>query len=154
MLRVKSGTASLAFYTEIMGMELIWTMENERAGFNLYFLAYSADKDIDVTSADGVLPIAYLEGLLELTWNYGTEDDDKVHYHNGNDEPQGFGHICVAVDDLEKACARFEEKGVKWKKRLTEGKMKNIAFMLDPDGYWIEVYQNETMDKEGRFSHG
>lgn len=50
-----------------------------------------------------------------------------------------FGHICVAVDDLDAACARFEEKKVNWKKRLTDGRMKNIAFVLDPDGYWIEV---------------
>jgi lactoylglutathione lyase len=28
---------------------------------------------------------------------------------------------------------------VNWKKRLTDGRMKNIAFVLDPDGYWIEV---------------
>lgn len=28
---------------------------------------------------------------------------------------------------------------VSWKKRLTDGRMKNIAFVLDPDGYWIEV---------------
>ena len=26
-----------------------------------------------------------------------------------------------------------------WKKRLSDGRMKNIAFVLDPDGYWIEV---------------
>ncbi len=54
--------------------------------------------------------------------------------HNGNDEPQGFGHICIAVDDLDAACKRFEEKGVSWKKKLTDGRMKNIAFVLDPDG--------------------
>lgn len=27
--------------------------------------------------------------------------------------------------------------------------MKNVAFVLDPDGYWIEVVQNEKFsDKE------
>ena len=31
---------------------------------------------------------------------------------------------------------------VSWKKRLTDGRMKNIAFVLDPDGYWIEVWQS------------
>lgn len=46
----------------------------------------------------------------------------------------GFGHICVSVDDLDAACKRFEEKGVSWKKRLTDGRMKNVAFVLDPDG--------------------
>ena len=43
------------------------------------------------------------------------------------------------MDDVEVACARFERLGVPFKKRLTDGKLKNIAFILDPDGYWIEV---------------
>lgn len=48
----------------------------------------------------------------------------------------------VSVDDLDAACKRFEDKNVQWKKKLTDGRMKNIAFILDPDGYWIEVIQN------------
>lgn len=43
------------------------------------------------------------------------------------------------MDDVAAACARFERLGVPFKKRLTDGKMKEIAFILDPDGYWIEV---------------
>jgi lactoylglutathione lyase len=78
-------------------------------------------------------------GILELTHNPGTETLDKTPYHSGNSEPRGFGHIAITVDDVEAACARFERLGVPFKKRLTDGKMKNIAFILDPDGYWIEV---------------
>lgn len=114
------------------------TSENISAGFNLYFLGYGLPPT-NTTTANGVNPTAHREGLLELTWNYGTEKDENFKYHSGNDEPQGFGHICVSVDDLNKACKRFEDKGVNWKKRLTEGRMKNVAFVLDPDGYWIEV---------------
>jgi lactoylglutathione lyase len=50
---------------------------------------------------------------------------------------------------LEAACARFEEQGVNWKKRLTDGVMKTIAFILDPDGYWVEIIQNEALKKSG-----
>jgi lactoylglutathione lyase len=53
-----------------------------------------------------------------------------------------FGHIAVTVDDIEAACARFDSLGVRWQKRLTDGNMKNIAFLLDPDGYWIEILQS------------
>ena len=60
-------------------------------------------------------------------------------YHFGNSEPRGFGHIGIAVANVEEACARFERLGVPFKERLTDGKMKNIALILDPDGYWIEV---------------
>jgi lactoylglutathione lyase len=160
MIRVKDKDVSLKFYQDVMGMQLKRTSESHNAGFNLYFLGYGApasDKTVN-----GVNPIADHEGLLELTWNYGTEKDDNFKYHNGNDEPQGFGHICIAVDDLDAACARFEETKVNWKKRLTDGRMKNIAFVLgtsprlaadstltdtctDPDNYWIEVVQNEKL---------
>lgn len=51
----------------------------------------------------------------------------------------------VSVDDLDAACKRFEDLGVNWKKRLTDGRMKNVAFVLDPDNYWIEIIQNEKL---------
>ncbi|KAJ7792107.1 lactoylglutathione lyase-like protein [Mycena olivaceomarginata] len=143
MIRVKDHEKSLAFYQDVMGMKLKRTSENPGAKFNLYFLGYGPAAP-ETGGANGN-PIADSEGLLELTWNYGTESDPEFKYHNGNDQPQGFGHICVSVDDLDAACARFEEKGVSWKKRLTEGRMKNIAFVLDPDNYWIEVIQNEGL---------
>jgi len=137
MIRVKDAQKSLAFYQDILGMKLFRTNENKDAGFNLYFLGYGTP-----TSST-----AQKEGLLELTWNYGTEKDVDFKYHDGNAKPQGFGHICVSVDDIDAACKRFEDEGVNWKKRLTDGKMKNIAFILDPDGYWIEVVANESIKK-------
>ena len=128
MIRVKDKDASLKFYQGVMGMKLKRTSESPNAGFNLYFLGYGPDAS--EATANGVNPVSDNEGLLELTWNYETENDANFKYHNGNDEPQGFGHICVAVDDLDAACSRFEEKKVSWKKRLTDGRMKNIAFVL------------------------
>jgi lactoylglutathione lyase len=94
MIRVKDHEKSLQFYQEVMGMTLMRTMENKDAKFNLYFLGYPGEKGVPQTSEPGVNPIADREGLLELTWNYGTETQKDFKYHNGNDEPQGFGHIC------------------------------------------------------------
>ena len=72
--------------------------------------------------------------------NWGTQDDADFAYSNGNKEPgRGFGHIAVVVDDIQKACERFEELQVKFIKRLQDGKMKHIAFIADPDDYWVEV---------------
>jgi len=141
MIRVKDKDVSMKFYEDVFGMQLMRTVENESAGFNLYFMAYGQHPG--QATANGVNPGAFREGFLELTWNYGTEKEEGKVYHDGNSDPQGFGHICVSVDHLDAACQRFEEKGVDWKKRLTEGRMKNVAFVLDPDGYWIEVIQNE-----------
>ena len=122
MIRVKDAETSLKFYKEVMGMKHLRTHESQNGGFNLYFLGYGPDAP-DGRTADR-------EGLLELTWNYGTENDPNFKYHDGNAQPQGFGHICISVDDLDAACVRFEEKKVNWKKRLTDGRMKNVAFVL------------------------
>lgn len=128
MIRIKDNEKSLAFYQDVMGMRLLRTSEMKEAGFTLYFLGYGAPAPEH--SANGVNPVADREGVLELTWNYGTEKDESFKYHDGNAKPQGFGHICVSVDDLDAACERFESKKVQWKKRLTEGRMKDVAFVL------------------------
>jgi len=90
MIRVKDAEKSLKFYQEVLGMSLIREGGNPDAGFTLYFLGYTGDNGVpkkDGTTSDR-------EGLLELTWNHGTEKDESFSYHNGNKEPQGFGHIC------------------------------------------------------------
>ncbi|PHH86704.1 hypothetical protein CDD83_9865 [Cordyceps sp. RAO-2017] len=137
MIRVKDADKSLKFYQEVLGMSLVRTHEAKGAGFTLYFLAYPGEKGLpkDGKTHDH-------EGILELTWNYGTEKKGDFKYHSGNEEPQGFGHICVSVDDLDAACQRFEDLKCSWKKRLVDGRMKNVAFLLDPDGYWVELVQN------------
>lgn len=57
----------------------------------------------------------------------------------------------VVVDDIDAACARFEDLKCNWKKRLTDGRMKNVAFLLDPDNYWVEVVQNEKLAGKANF---
>ena len=47
--------------------------------------------------------------------------------------------------DVALACARFEELGVRFKKRPQDGAMKDIAFIMDPDGYWIEILSANGM---------
>lgn len=78
---------------------------------------------------------------MELTHNYGTENQADFSYHDGNSEPRGFGHICFSVPSLKEAVAWFDENGVEFKKRPEEGTMKDIAFIKDPDGYWIEIIE-------------
>jgi catechol 2,3-dioxygenase-like lactoylglutathione lyase family enzyme len=51
----------------------------------------------------------------------------------------------VTVDDLDAACKRLDDLKVNWKKRLTDGRMRNVAFVYDPDNYWVEIVQNEKL---------
>lgn len=143
MLRIKSPEVTLDFYTRIMGMTLVKKLDFEQMEFSLYFLAAIDTHELVDWSHDPRERLVQTFGrpaMLELTHNWGTEDDPDFSYHNGNDEPKGFGHIGFAVPDLEAACARFEALGVSFVKRPQDGKMKNIAFIRDPDGYWIELF--------------
>ena len=79
---------------------------------------------------------------LELTVN----KDQKEPYNLGN----GYGHICLSVDNLEAEHKRFEEEGLNPRKLVDfKNKGETVAkffFVTDPDGYEIEVVQ-----RQGRF---
>lgn len=141
MLRIRDPQASLDFYTRVLGMTLIQHLDFPEAAFSLYFLGYVREHDEPLPS-DRVARTTYAfaqKAVLELTHNHGTENDPAPVYHNGNSDPRGFGHIGIAVPDVEAACHRFADLGVPFLKRPDEGRMKGLAFIADPDGYWIEI---------------
>ncbi len=141
MLRIADPKTSLAFYTDVLGMTLIQKLDFPAACFSLYFLGYLREGE-ELLPEDRTARTAYAfrqKGILELTHNWGTEADPGFQYHNGNVEPRGFGHIGIAVPDVDAACARFDALGVPFVKRPQEGQMKGLAFIADPDGYWIEI---------------
>ncbi|WP_416424776.1 lactoylglutathione lyase [Pseudomonas sp. App30] len=141
MLRVKNIEKSLDFYTRVLGFSLVEKRDFPEAEFSLYFLALVDKAQIPADDAQRHTWMKSMPGILELTHNHGTENDADFAYHNGNTDPRGFGHICVSVPDIQAACERFEALGVDFQKRLTDGRMKNIAFIKDPDAYWVEIIQ-------------
>tara|TARA_B100000214_G_C23863684_1_gene579284 strand:- start:42 stop:545 length:504 start_codon:yes stop_codon:yes gene_type:complete len=141
MLRIKDPKASLQFYQNVLGMTLFDTFHFEKMNFSLYFLGYSAKgAQIPEDKKEKRRWMFSQPALIELTHNHGTEVDKSFKgYHDGNEEPQGFGHIGISVPDVYTACERFEKLGVDFIKKPDDGKMKGLAFIRDPDGYWIEI---------------
>ncbi|EIM81203.1 glyoxalase I [Stereum hirsutum FP-91666 SS1] len=139
MLRIKDPKVSLAFYTDVIGMDFV--SAHDGPDFTNYFLTFDHSGG-KLTAEEKEEDRLNREGVLELCHNHGTESLESTPYHNGNKEPRGFGHIAITVDDVNAACERFEKLGVPFQKKLSDGRMKHIAFILDPDGYWIEVLQN------------
>jgi lactoylglutathione lyase len=75
---------------------------------------------------------------LELTYNFGREEP----YEIGT----GYGHVAVAVEDLDETLDNFAREGIVPEKppyRVRDGGSR-ICFVRDPDGYRIEL-----IDKSG-----
>ncbi|KAJ9583255.1 hypothetical protein L9F63_022388 [Diploptera punctata] len=147
MFRIKDPRRSLKFYTEVLGMTLLQKLDFPELKFSLYFLGYESEQDIPTDPALHAKWTFSRKATLELTHNWGTESDPDFKYHNGNAEPRGFGHIGLSVPDVEKACERFERLNVEFVKKPNDGKMKGLAFIKDPDGYWIEILSPHGMSK-------
>ena len=76
MLRVRDPSASLAFYQDVLGMTLLQKLDFEEMAFSLYFLGYLHDgESIPADPAERARFLFNRETTLELTHNWGTEDD-------------------------------------------------------------------------------
>lgn len=154
MLRIKDPLRSLDFYSRCLGMQLVRRLDFPEMSFTLYFLGFideASEKGVPTEDADARTTWTFDHpGLLELTHNWGSEVDPEVQYHNGNDQPQGYGHIGVTVPDVHAACDRLRELDVDFVKDVDDGRMKGLAFIRDPDGYWIEVIQADMMERQNK----
>jgi lactoylglutathione lyase len=121
MLRVGNLEQSLNFYTEVLGMTLLRKRDYEEGRFTLAFVGYGDEKNHTV---------------LELTHNWDTDS-----YELGN----AYGHIAIAVDDAYKACEEIKARGGKVVREAgpMKGGVTVIAFVEDPDGYKIELIQQD-----------
>lgn len=128
MLRVGNLDASIAFYTEVLGMRLLRRKDYPEGKFTLAFVGYQDES----------------EGpALELTHNWGVE-----RYELGT----GYGHIALEVPDAAAACAQIKARGGKVTREA--GPMKHgttvIAFVEDPDGYKVELIERRPASADVR----
>eukprot|EP00040_Diaphanoeca_grandis_P001785 m.19545 g.19545 ORF g.19545 m.19545 type:complete len:604 (+) comp12505_c0_seq1:132-1943(+) len=151
MIRVKELESSVSFYRDQCNLTEIDRLEFPEWKFTCVHMASVTEEQKKTLPKPGTDEAhealwAFSGTTIELTYNHGTEDDPKfVGYDNGNKEPnRGFGHLAMMVDDVYKASEELEAKGVEFQKKPNEGRMKGLAFILDPDGYWVELVSRKT----------
>jgi lactoylglutathione lyase len=123
MLRVGNLQRSIDFYTQVIGMQLLRTSENPEYKYSLAFLGF-----------EGGNPG---QAEIELTYNWGTES-----YDLGT----AYGHIALGVPDAYAACEKIKAAGgaVTREAGPVKGGSTVIAFVTDPDGYKIELIQENS----------
>ena len=121
MLRVGNLERSIAFYQDVLDMQLLRKQDYPEGRFTLAFIGYGDEANHTV---------------IELTHNWDTE-----RYDLGN----GYGHIAIEVDNAAAACDAVRARGGKVTREA--GPMKHgstvIAFVEDPDGYKIEFIEKK-----------
>ena len=113
MVRVSDLDASLRFYRDALGLQLLRQFDVPSGRFTLAFLAAPGDS----------------QAQIELTHNW-----DENAYTQG----RNFGHLAYAVDDIYATCQRLQDHGVQIVRPPRDGHM---AFVRSPDHISIELLQ-------------
>lgn len=103
--------ASLAFYKEALGLTEVRRKDASDGSFTIVFLGDGTSKH-----------------KLELTW---LKNWEKGVYNLGDNE----FHLALETDDFEGARKKHREMNC----ICYENHAMGIYFIVDPDGYWIEI---------------
>jgi lactoylglutathione lyase len=120
MLRITDPEKSRAFY-EALGFEFSRDMDIVRNG--------------KLEATNYFFSMGDNENVLELTFNH-----DGRTYEMGD----AYGHIAIAVDDLNGTLDRLKEQGIEPERepyQVREGGSW-LAFVRDPDSYRIELIES------------
>jgi lactoylglutathione lyase len=120
MVRVTDIEASLRFYRDALGLELLSRRDHEAGQFTLVFLAAPGNPSAQV----------------ELTYNWPKNGVTETYTGGRN-----FGHLAYAVDDIYAACQRLMDHGVVINRPPRDGRM---AFVRSPDLVSVELLQAGT----------
>ena len=125
MIRVGDLQRSIDFYTRVLGMKLLRTSENPEYKYSLAFVGYGDESD---------------SAVIELTYNWGVDQ-----YDHGS----AFGHIALEAEDIYAMCEAIRVAGgsVTREPGPVKGGTTVIAFVVDPDGYKIELISKKDAGK-------
>ena len=118
MVRVTDIEASLKFYCDALGLEMLSRRDNEGGRYTLVFLCAPGDNTAQI----------------ELTYNWPDASGKYEQYGGG----RNFGHVAYAVDDIYATGKRLMEHGVTINRPPRDGRM---AFVRSPDNVSIELLQ-------------
>ena len=118
MVRVTDIEASLRFYRDALGMDMLSRKDNEGGRYTLVFLAAPGDHSAQI----------------ELTYNWPAADGTAETLSGS----RNFGHVAYAVDDIYATCQRLVDHGVSIVRPPRDGRM---AFVRSPDHISIELLQ-------------
>jgi lactoylglutathione lyase len=112
--------------------------ERSRAFYEALGFTFSRDMDIvrdgQKEATNYFFSLGGHDNVLELTYNH-----DGRTYDLGT----GYGHIALAVDDLDGTLTRLKEQGIEPERepyRVREGGSR-LCFVRDPDEYRIELIE-------------
>ena len=112
--------------------------EQSRAFYEALGFTFSRDMDIvrngELEATNYFYSLGDDENVLELTFNH-----DGRTYELGT----GYGHVAIAVDDLDSTLAGLREQGIEPERepyRVREGGSR-LCFVQDPDGYRVELLE-------------
>jgi len=110
--------------------------EKSRAFYEALGFTFSRDMDIvrdgQLEATNYFYSLGDSENVLELTFNH-----DGRRYEMGD----AYGHIAIAVDDLDGTLARLKEQGIEAERepyRVRDGGSR-LTFVRDPDQYRVEL---------------
>jgi lactoylglutathione lyase len=134
MVRVHNLEASLRFYCEGLGLEIVSRKDDPQGKYSLLFLATPQDRK-KATTEESHIP------LIELTYNWPNEQGDVEHYTGG----RNFGHLAYQVENIYETCQHLINQGIKILRPPRDGHM---AFIRSPDGISIELLQKGRLAPE------
>mmetsp|Transcript_7615 Transcript_7615/g.20218 ORF Transcript_7615/g.20218 Transcript_7615/m.20218 type:complete len:422 (+) Transcript_7615:1526-2791(+) len=155
-MRVMDAKKSIEFY-ERLGMKYLGAVENQAAGFTAHYLGYTDAPSFRELNADA--PQEELASWLSSRrfWTLVLREEvskPEGGYHNGNTDPRGYGHIGITIEKLYDSVGKLKDAGVGIKRE--PGPFKDageIAFALDPDGYFIELIQRRDVALSSPYVH-
>ncbi|MGN7471122.1 VOC family protein [Brevibacillus sp. SAFN-007a] len=117
-LMVKDLEASIAFYTNVIGMELKGTLVHSNQIITLAFLGFPGSTETELELIHG--------------YNDALPEEGKVH------------HLAFAVDHLEAEIERLKQLGVSFidEAITTLPNGSRYMFFRGPDGEWLELFES------------